>query len=226
MLYTGTLNVYFPCELKNLQGIKRARKMWKDIAKCHKRGTRRLRFPNTNQMDILGFRQQKEDILKAYQAFWATRLGVRLPNGAAGCYATHEIADEYRHPREDNLFVKNVSLPLSSFKVEYPPITDGNKGIKIDGKFIFSVNIDNNVYAYFRYVKDDNGNIDGSKVVMVIINFSKEGLELKMSRFAEFLSVCESWNDVIENKMGLLNAKTSMEINANGIIILETKKTV
>ena len=119
--------------------------MWKDIAQCHKRGTRRQRQPNTNQMDILAFRQQKEDILKAYQAFWATHLGVRLPNGAAGCYATPEIAEEYRHPREDNLFVKNVSLPLSSFKVEYPPITDGNKGIKIDGKFIFSVNIDNNV---------------------------------------------------------------------------------
>lgn len=160
MLYTGTLNVYFPCELKNSQGIKRARKMWKDIAKCHKRGTRRLRFPNTNQMDILGFRQQKEDILKAYQAFWATRLGVRLPNGAAGCYATHEIADEYRHPREDNLFVKNVSLPLSSFKVEYPPITDGNKGIKIDGKFIFSVNIDNNVATAIVVLNFERLNID------------------------------------------------------------------
>lgn len=112
MLYTGTLNVYFPCELKDSQRIRRARKMWKDIAQCHKRGTRRLRQPNTNQMDILAFRQQKEDILKAYQTFWATHLGVRLPNGADSCYTTHEIAEEYRHPREDNLFVKNVSLPL------------------------------------------------------------------------------------------------------------------
>lgn len=51
-------------------------------------------------------------ILKAYQVFLATHLGVRLPNGADSCYTTHEIAEEYRHPREDNLFVKNVSLPL------------------------------------------------------------------------------------------------------------------
>lgn len=100
-----------------------------------------------------------------------------------------------------------------------------NKAVT-EGEMMHFVPIDGKVYAYFRYVKDDNGNIDGSKVVMVIINFSKEGLELKMSRFAEILSVCESWNDVIENKMGLLNAKTSMEINANGIIILETKQTV
>lgn len=145
MLYTGTLNVYFPCELKDSQGIRRARKMWKNIAQCHKRGTRRLRQPNTNQMDILAFRQQKENILKAYQAFWANLLGVTLPADAAACYATPEIAEEYRHPREDNLFVKRVSLPLSKFEVKYSPLTDGNKGIKIEGQLIFSVNIDNNV---------------------------------------------------------------------------------
>lgn len=112
MLYTGTLNVYFPRELKGSQRIERTRNMWKDIAQCHKRGTRRLRFSNTNQMDILAFLQQKEDILKAYQAFLATLLGVNLPTDAATCYATPEIADEYRHLKEDNLFVKNVSLPL------------------------------------------------------------------------------------------------------------------
>lgn len=145
MLYTGILNVYFPCELKNSQGIRRARSMWKDIAQCHKRGTRRQRCPNTNQMDILAFRQQKENILKAYQAFWATLLGVMLPDGTAACYATPEIANEYRHPREDNLFAKNVSLPLSRFKVEYPPLTNGNQGVKIEGQLLFSVNIDNNV---------------------------------------------------------------------------------
>lgn len=146
MLYTGALNVYFPCELKNSQEIGRARNMWKDIAQCHKRGTRRKRRPNTNQMDILAFPHEKEDILRRYQAFWATHLGVEMPNdGAPGCYATPEVAEEYRHPREDNLFVKNVSLPLSSFKVEYPPLTDGNKGIKIEGQLLFSVNIDNNV---------------------------------------------------------------------------------
>lgn len=160
MLYTGTLNVYFPCELKNSQEIRRARTMWKDISQCHKRVTRRQRQPNTNQMDILAFRQQKEDILKAYQAFWATLLGVNLPADAAACYATPEIAEEYRHPREDNLFIKNVSLPLSSFKVEYPPLTDGNKGIKIEGQLLFSVNIDNNVATTIVVLNFERLNVD------------------------------------------------------------------
>lgn len=145
MLYADTLNVYFPCELKNSQEIRRIRNIWKVITQCHRRGTRILRCPNTNQMDILAFRQQKETILKAYQAFWAVRLDVKQSGYEAACYATQEIADEYRHPREDNLFVKNVSLPLSYFKVEYPPLTKENKGIRINGQLLFSVNIDNHV---------------------------------------------------------------------------------
>lgn len=145
MLYKGTLNVYFPCELKISKEIKRARKMWKGIAQCHRRGTRSQRLPNTNQMDLLAFREQKENILRAYQAYWAMHLGVTLPNDDVGCYATQEIANEYRHPREDNLFVKNVSLLISTFEIKYPPLTEGNDGVKIKGQLIFSVNIDNNV---------------------------------------------------------------------------------
>lgn len=145
LLYNGTLNVYFPCELKNSQEKKRARKMWKDIAQCHRRGTRSQRLPNTNQMDLLAFRKQKENILNVYRAFWAMHLGVTLPNDDVGCYATQEIANEYRHPREDNLFVKNVSLLISTFEVKYRPLTEGNSEVKIMGQLFFSVNVDNNV---------------------------------------------------------------------------------
>lgn len=160
MLYNGTLNVYFPCELKNSQEIKRAQKMWKDIAQCHRRGTRSQRLPNTNQMDILAFRTQKENILKAYRAFWAMHLGVTLPNDNVGCYATQDIANEYRHPREDNLFVKNVSLPISTFEVKYPPLTEGNEGVKIKGRLIFSVNIDNNVATAIVVLNFENLSVD------------------------------------------------------------------
>lgn len=59
---------------------------------------------NTNQMDILAFRTQKENILKAYRAFWTMHLGVILEDNGSACYVTQEIANEYRHPREDNLF--------------------------------------------------------------------------------------------------------------------------
>ena len=160
LLYNGTLNVYFPCELKNSKEIKRARKMWKDIAQCHRRGTRSLRLPNTNQMDILAFRTQKENILKAYRAFGAMHLGITLPNDDVGCYATQEIANEYRHPREDNLFVKNVSLLISTFEVTYRPLTEGNDGVKIKGQLLFSVNVDNNVATAIVVLNFENLSVD------------------------------------------------------------------
>ena len=96
-------------------------------------------------MDILAFRTQKENILKAYRAFWAMHLGVTLEDNGSACYATQVIANEYRYPREDNLFVKNVSLPISTFEVKYSPLTEGNDGVKINGQLLFSVNVDNNV---------------------------------------------------------------------------------
>ena len=160
LLYNGTLNVYFPCELKNSKEIKRARKMWKDIAQCHRRGTRSLRLPNTNQMDILAFRTQKENILKAYRAFWTMHLGVTLEDNGSACYATQEIANEYRHPREDNLFVKNVSLPISTFEVKYSPLTEGNDGVKINGQLLFSVNVDNNVATAIVVLNFENLSVD------------------------------------------------------------------
>ena len=160
MSYNGTLNVYFPCELKDSREIKRARKMWKDIAQCHRRGTRSQRLPNTNQMDILAFRTQKENILKVYRAFWAMHLGVILEDNGSACYATQEIANEYRHPREDNLFVKNVSLPISTFEVKYSPLTEGNNGVKIKGQLLFSVNIDNNVATAIVVLNFENLSVD------------------------------------------------------------------
>lgn len=85
------------------------------------------------------------------------------------------------------------------------------------------VPIDGKVYVYFRYLKDDKGEIEKSKVVMVVVNFSEEETKLQLSRFNEILSVCEKWKDVVDNKEVSLNPMTSITIKANGIMILETK---
>lgn len=86
------------------------------------------------------------------------------------------------------------------------------------------VPLDGNVYVFFRYLKDDNGNIDNANVVMVVVNFSEENDEVNLCRFKEILSVCELWNDVIDTKVMLLNSMNSINIKANGIIILESNK--
>ena len=100
------------------------------------------------------------------------------------------------------------------------------KGCKAitEGEMMHFVPLDGKVYVYFRYIKDDKGNVDKDKVVMVVINFSGEEMKLPLSRFKEILSVCELWNDVIEDKEILLNYMNSITIKANGIIILDSNK--
>ena len=160
MLYSGTLNVYFPCELKNSRELKRMRRMWNDVMNCHRRIARLRRAPNTNLMDLLAYRQQKESILQAYQSLWANRLGVPLPNITAGCYATENLANEYRHPREDNMLVKSTSIQVSSFRVEYPPLTYNKSNVCIKGKLFLSVNIDNRIATAILVLNFENLKVD------------------------------------------------------------------
>lgn len=92
------------------------------------------------------------------------------------------------------------------------------------GELMHFVPLDGKVYVYFRYLKDDNGNIDDSNVVMVVVNFSEENEEVNLCRFKEMLSVCGLWHDVICDKEVLLNFMNSITIKANGIIILDSNK--
>lgn len=186
--------MYFPCELKNSQEIKHIRCMWNDIMQCHRNISRDKRAPNTNQMDILAFRTQKENMLKAYQALWALRFGVSLPCHDAGCYATPELADEYRHPREDNLFVKSTSLQLSSFDVKYGPLTDKNENVTIQGKLLFSVNIDNRVATAILVLNFENLNVDDLIILKHTfykrcqVSITEDGKEQKVNTFQEYVT--------------------------------------
>lgn len=97
-----------------------------------------------------------------------------------------------------------------------------NKAVT-EGEMMHFVPIDGKVYVYFRYLKDNKGNIGKSKVVMVVANFFEEETELQLSRFKEILSVYEKWKDVVDDREVSLNPMTSITIKANGIMILETK---
>lgn len=159
MPYNGTLNVYFPCGLKDNHEIRRIQRMWDDFMQCHRDGLRMMHNPNTDQMDLAVLRKQKEGILKVYQAIWADRFHLELPqNDDLGCYATAELANEYRHPREDNLFVKSTSLLLSSFNFQYDGLTE--KNAIIGGRLFFSVNIDNSVATVILVLNFWNLNTD------------------------------------------------------------------
>lgn len=93
-----------------------------------------------------------------------------------------------------------------------------------EGEMMHFVPLDGKVYVYFRYLKNENGNIEKSKMVMVVINFSSEEAELHLSRFKEVLSVGELWKDIIDGKEVSLMPMTSIKIKKNNMMILEYNK--
>ena len=122
----------------------------------------------------------------------------------------------------------NISLTAEQqdFKAYVCKLLKWRKGCKAitDGEMMHFVPLDGKVYVYFRYLRDNNGNVDDSNVVMIVVNFSEVNIEVDLCRFKEMLSVCELWHDVIDNKVMLLNSMNSINIKANGIIILESNK--
>ena len=95
-----------------------------------------------------------------------------------------------------------------------------------EGEMVHFVPLDGKIYVYFRYLRDNNENVDDSNVVMVVVNFSEENKEVDLCRFKEMLpiSICDLWHDVICDKEVSLNSMTSIMIKSNGIIILERNK--
>lgn len=128
--------------------------------------------------------------------------------------------------RQDYPWNRPLTAEQQDFKTYICKLLRWRKGCKAitDGEMMHFVPLDGKVYVYFRYLKDDNGNIDDSNVVMIVVNFSEENKEVDLCRFKEMLPVCELWHDVICDKEVLLNSMNSITIKANGIIILESNK--
>lgn len=128
--------------------------------------------------------------------------------------------------RQDYPWNRPLTAEQQDFKTYICKLLKWRKGCKAitDGEMMHFVPLDGKVYVYFRYLKDDNGNIDDSNVVMIVVNFSEENKEVDLCRFKEMLPVCELWHDVICDKEVLLNSMNSITIKANGIIILESNK--
>lgn len=128
--------------------------------------------------------------------------------------------------RQDYHWDRFLTAEQKDFQVYIAKLLKWRRGCKAitEGEMMHFVPLDGKVYVYFRYLKDDNGNINDANVVMVVVNFSEENDDVNLCRFKEILSVCELWNDVIDNKVRLLNSMNSINIKANGIIILESNK--
>lgn len=128
--------------------------------------------------------------------------------------------------RQDYPWDTSLAAKQQDIKTYISKLLKWRKGCKAitEGEKMHFVPLDGKVYVYFRYLKDDNGNIKKSKMIMVAINFSNEEAELHLSRFKEIIPACEKWKYVVENKEVSLNSNTSITIKAKGIMVLESNK--
>lgn len=139
MLYSGSLNVYFPCKLKETSRFRSRLKMIKRVMARQYQYAVRTDAPLTDLMDLKDFREEKEAILD----FMGNSL--KLPMNEYSPYALPCLQDEYRTSREDGQFAKNTNTVLSRFKLEYDELTSGENGVEINGVLLYNINWDNAV---------------------------------------------------------------------------------
>lgn len=130
--------------------------------------------------------------------------------------------------RQDYPWDRVLTTEQQDFKAYICKLLKWRKDCKAitEGEMVHFVPLDGKIYVYFRYLRDNNENVDDSNVVMVVVNFSEENKEVDLCRFKEMLpiSICDLWHDVICDKEVSLNSMTSIMIKFNGIIILERNK--
>ena len=116
MLYSGSLNVYFPCKLKE-KGV------LKDIFNCSNRLRARQRriisvqnMPMSNLTDLKRFRDRNERVISRY---CLRQFNDFVYNPDLLPFALPCLGKTYRHSVGDNVYVKVANVLLSRFNVDY-----------------------------------------------------------------------------------------------------------
>lgn len=126
--------------------------------------------------------------------------------------------------RQDYPWGKPLNAQQKDFKDYLSRLLKWRRGCRsiTEGEMIHFVPFDNNVYVYFRFLRNEKGGI--ASVVMVILNFSDKQEDIDMSRFDEMLSGCKIVRDVIGNYDCSQDLGDLMAIGAHDIMILELNR--
>lgn len=150
---SGTLNVYFPFELKDTWGIRCIRRHYDSVRDTQIKQLRNSQRPRTDMMDMVALRYQMESIVGQGQKLMG---GVGDPNSVP--YATKCVAEAYHHSREDNLFVKEPSVVVSRFNAICPGVNSEQN--PLDGILYYFNNLGNNVGVYVLALRFSNITVD------------------------------------------------------------------
>lgn len=137
MKHSGSLNIYFPCEI-GTKAVSRLRKKWENRRKRQRDFIERNGLPGTDLLDLEDYRDETEEILRQFISHY-------LPTFECECspFATKGIRKSYHGKREDTLFSKNLSVIVKRvfLTCNGKDFIPKNK----EGLVILNVNAENNV---------------------------------------------------------------------------------
>lgn len=142
MRYNGTLNFYFPCEMKLTREIKRTVRRHNDAIRRQTDYCRIHNIPLVERLDNKNMLAEKERILDSLSYLYSIH---NHHNIELSPYATQCIWNEYHSRKEDTLFIKNINKVLTRFQLKYEHPSDSKQYIEIEGILLLNLNLDNQV---------------------------------------------------------------------------------
>lgn len=164
--YTGSLSVYFPCKLKRLDSISLTERRWRMMRKRQERDILMQKNPLTDLLDKRLYRDENEFVLSMAQDKIRSDSYI---NHSISPYALYCIQNEYYQSRESAAFIKQASVLLSRFEVDYNDVSSK----PIQGISLLNVNHDNRVATVIIVLNFQNLTID--EIILMKHLFYKRG---------------------------------------------------
>ena len=150
---SGTLNVYFPFELKDNSSMRHITHLYNKQRDLQIKCARRSQHPRTDLMDK---KMMRDDIEKVIA------VGQKLMGGVhvQGCapYATENIRKAYHKEREDQYFAMEASVLISYFLMVCPGVNTATNAM--EGALFYFNNLANHVGTYVLAMKFQNLMVD------------------------------------------------------------------
>lgn len=137
----GTLNIYYPCKIKDSQIVQNFNSVWNTYRKMQLTEIRLRNKPLTDLLDKKRYREK-------YNQFLFSRFPPNSCHIADGPYATKCLQMEYEKSRESKAYSKELSFIVSQFDLEYEDINTEDADRWITGTVLFCLNLENRIGTY------------------------------------------------------------------------------
>lgn len=161
----GTLNIYYPCKIKDSQIVQNFNSVWNTYRKMQLTEIHLRNRPMTDLLDKKRYREM-------YNRFLSSRFPPNSCHIADGPYATKCLQMEYEKSRESKAYSKELSFVVSQFDLEYEEINTEDADRWIIGTVLFCLNLENRIGTYILVLNFNGLSVD--EVILRSICFINE----------------------------------------------------